>query len=345
MVYLCSMVHSAEHGFSPETERKVLVVDSGSALIGKEVMSRCEDTVVDDQEHGLFAVADGMGGMPHGDVASRLACTTLDSTFARSKKRGMAEKLQESVDVCANAMHAQKTDPKFAGMGTTLTAVAAEASTDGTVELAIAHVGDSRGYLIRQDSGVLERLTTDDGFVELLVSSGILPEAIGRAIDQSTKRGEDVPEHPVLKDRATLESAINAAIVPWNRFSRDLTSLKRCLRETENRLSSRHNRTATQLLYHMSSYLLNSMDTGATTSPTVRSVKARTGDTLVICSDGITDVLTEKEIETIVRESLLKKMSAREIARQIAEAAEASSGNRKKRDDRAVVVVILGQET
>jgi protein phosphatase len=60
-------------------------------------------------------------------------------------------------------------DPKRDGMGTTLTALLASAT--GT-ELALAHIGDSRAYLMR--GGVLQQMTKDDTFVQMLVDEGVI---------------------------------------------------------------------------------------------------------------------------------------------------------------------------
>ncbi|MGH2546502.1 MAG: Stp1/IreP family PP2C-type Ser/Thr phosphatase, partial [Actinomycetota bacterium] len=109
----------------------------------------------------LFAVADGMGGHQGGEVASKLALDTL-----REATDGTA--LAQAVQDANRAVFEQAgRDPALAGMGTTLTAFLAEGDT-----LRLAHVGDSRAYLLRD--GDLQRITTDHTVVEGLVEKGEL---------------------------------------------------------------------------------------------------------------------------------------------------------------------------
>lgn len=109
----------------------------------------------------LFAVADGMGGHQGGEVASRLALDTL-----REAADGAA--LAQAVQDANRAVFEQAgRDPALAGMGTTLTAFLAEGDT-----LRLAHVGDSRAYLLRD--GALQQITTDHTVVEGMVEKGEL---------------------------------------------------------------------------------------------------------------------------------------------------------------------------
>ncbi|HEX2030944.1 MAG TPA: Stp1/IreP family PP2C-type Ser/Thr phosphatase [Actinomycetota bacterium] len=117
----------------------------------------------------LFAVADGMGGHQGGEVASRLALEALGRGAPRSPGDGdpsgrLAEVVRE-----ANLAVLEKasTDPALHGMGTTLTAVVA-----GDQRIHLAHVGDSRAYLLRD--GQLRRLTKDHTVVERMVEQGRL---------------------------------------------------------------------------------------------------------------------------------------------------------------------------
>jgi protein phosphatase len=107
----------------------------------------------------LFAVADGMGGHQGGEVASSLALETI------GKGEGPLEQLVREANVAVYERAAQ--DPGLAGMGTTLTALLADG--DG---LRLAHVGDSRAYMLRD--GKLQRLTKDHTVVERLVDEGKL---------------------------------------------------------------------------------------------------------------------------------------------------------------------------
>lgn len=109
----------------------------------------------------LFAVADGMGGHQGGEVASKLALDTL------LKATDGAALVQAVQDANRAVFERAGSDPALAGMGTTLTAFLADRDT-----LRLAHVGDSRAYLLRD--GDLQRITTDHTVVEGLVEKGEL---------------------------------------------------------------------------------------------------------------------------------------------------------------------------
>lgn len=116
----------------------------------------------------LFIVADGMGGHQAGDVASRLASETFFEAYRGLRKKGTP--IQASMDLAvhkANAVVFKKaaSDIEKRGMGTTFSALVIAG-----MKAAIAHVGDSRIYLLRKDR--LRRLTTDHSFVEKLVEEG-----------------------------------------------------------------------------------------------------------------------------------------------------------------------------
>ena len=114
----------------------------------------------------LFAVADGMGGAQAGEVASALAAGALEESGANGGgERRVAELIQEA----NRRVHERATtDAATAGMGTTITAALVE--PDGRV--VFGHVGDSRAYLLRDDT--LEQLTNDHTLVAELVRRGEL---------------------------------------------------------------------------------------------------------------------------------------------------------------------------
>ncbi len=116
----------------------------------------------------LFVVADGMGGAQAGEVASRLAAETFAAGLPDD---GTSEqRLETRVREANRRIHeVSQGDRALNGMGTTITA----AYLDGD-ELSLAHVGDSRAYLLRD--GELTRLTRDHTLVEELVRRGELTE-------------------------------------------------------------------------------------------------------------------------------------------------------------------------
>jgi protein phosphatase len=115
----------------------------------------------------LLVVADGMGGHAGGDVASALTIAALVGLDRpdHSSDQSMSE-LERSIDRARqDLVDATTADPDLAGMGTTVTALLKSGNT-----LAMAHLGDSRAYLLRD--GVLAQVTVDHTFVQHLVDTG-----------------------------------------------------------------------------------------------------------------------------------------------------------------------------
>ena len=115
----------------------------------------------------LFVVADGMGGAQAGEVASEIAVRSFDDELPN----GSLPRRSSSVIEDANKrIHEQaRADESLHGMGTTTTAAYVDDD-----EVVIAHVGDSRAYLLRD--GELIRLTKDHSLVGELVARGKLTE-------------------------------------------------------------------------------------------------------------------------------------------------------------------------
>ena len=119
----------------------------------------------------LLVVADGMGGAAAGDLASAVA--TLEARDGNRRLddehllEHMAGIVQRANDKLADLI---ESDPELDGMGTTFSG----AAFSGTL-LGIAHIGDSRGYLLRD--GELRQLTHDHSWVQSLIDEGrITPE-------------------------------------------------------------------------------------------------------------------------------------------------------------------------
>jgi PPM family protein phosphatase len=114
----------------------------------------------------LFVVADGMGGAQAGEVASQMAVESFKHGLSdRSDPQdGLAQLVMQANARINERSHS---DPKHAGMGTTITAVYI-----GEEEVSIVHVGDSRAYCLRD--GELLRLTDDHSLVDELIRQGRL---------------------------------------------------------------------------------------------------------------------------------------------------------------------------
>lgn len=221
-----------------------------------------EDCFEIDQEQGLYLVADGMGGHRHGEVASRLAVDTIrgflgrvaggDATMPtlpepRLSRQGnllkMALRLAHD-----EVLRAIRDEPRLAGMGTTVVALSLEGST-----ASVAHVGDSRAYLVR--GGTLELLTQDHTWVNEQVTAGFLSHDQARI-------------HP-------LKNVVTRALGGESRLEVDL-----------------------------------------------REVEVQPGDLYLLCSDGLTTMLSDREIERCARDG----GSPQQICRSLIEAANRRGG-------------------
>lgn len=146
--------------------------------------TRNEDCFVADPALGLYVVCDGMGGSNAGDVASHLAADTilehLRSSTHRTPHSNQAgydanlsltsNQLIEAIRAANEVIHhASWANPGYAGMGTTVVAARLDKQA-----LSVAHVGDSRLYLVRQ--GVIQALTTDHSWVAEQVAQGIMTQ-------------------------------------------------------------------------------------------------------------------------------------------------------------------------
>jgi PPM family protein phosphatase len=128
------------------------------------------------QQGAVFAVCDGMGGAAAGEIASQLAVDIIyerlvDGLGDRPVKRDdLARRLVRAVEAAGlRIFHEAKADRSRRGMGTTVTAAALVDQV-----LFFAQVGDSRGYVLRNDT--LVQLTRDQSLVNQLIEAGQLTE-------------------------------------------------------------------------------------------------------------------------------------------------------------------------
>jgi serine/threonine protein phosphatase PrpC len=120
----------------------------------------------------VFAVADGLGGHRGGEVASAMAVEPLAALDGRdfADADQAAEALEGAVRAANRAiLQRGRSDPELRAMGTTVTAATVVAAGQA---LQLAHVGDSRAYLLR--AGELRQLTTDHTVVAEAVARGLL---------------------------------------------------------------------------------------------------------------------------------------------------------------------------
>lgn len=204
---------------------------------------------------GLYAVCDGMGGARAGEVASEMACRGL---LALDTAQATADELREAIIKVDRAIVDRSLGEEgLLGMGTTLTAALA-----GEGSLTLAHVGDSRAYLLRE--GDLIQLTDDHSWVGEMV-----------------RRGELTPAQ--------------AAVHP-------------------------HRSVITRVL-----------GTGGELEPDMIEVAVEAGDRVMICSDGLTGMVSDQELAGILQQDA----DPQTVAELLVQAALSGGG-----EDNVTVVVV-----
>jgi len=141
-----------------------------------------EDNYLINDELNLFVCCDGMGGHVGGEFASAIAVNTVEEVLTsleyRPEDHGLdaddgpveitREKLRYAVRLAGRRIFEKATEePEYKGMGTTCLALLME---NGNAYL--AHVGDSRGYVVRD--GVIEQLTEDHSLVNEKIKAGLI---------------------------------------------------------------------------------------------------------------------------------------------------------------------------
>lgn len=148
-----------------------------------------EDNYCVREDLGLFVVADGMGGHVAGEVAARVAVEELERFVASTKNTGPSDawpvlfdptlgqngnRLSAGMTEANHQIAAQiKRDENLQGMATTAVAILANGKPP-----ALAHVGDSRAYLLRDKK--FSRLTRDHSWVEEQMRAGALTPEVAR---------------------------------------------------------------------------------------------------------------------------------------------------------------------
>jgi serine/threonine protein phosphatase PrpC len=141
------------------------------------VRSNNEDNFYLDEKLGLLVVADGMGGHASGETASKLAVNVIRDYF-QGQQKGTADynlsyseatnRLNSAIRLANQAVfEAAQSSPQLKGMGTTIAAVLLTGN-----RLSIAHIGDSRVYLVR--AGNIEQLTDDHSVVNEQVKRDLI---------------------------------------------------------------------------------------------------------------------------------------------------------------------------
>jgi serine/threonine protein phosphatase PrpC len=143
-----------------------------------------EDNFLINEELNLFVVADGMGGHVGGEYASAISVNTVEEIVMNLELHGhpidvedpedpvdlTRERLRYAIRLAGRRIHEKaKEEPEYNGMGTTAVALLVE---NGNAF--VAHVGDSRAYLLRD--GRCDQLTEDHSLVNEKLKAGLITE-------------------------------------------------------------------------------------------------------------------------------------------------------------------------
>jgi protein phosphatase len=148
-----------------------------------------EDSYLINEDMGLYAVADGMGGHLGGEFASKLAVKTVEEVIQKfqndtdatqikgvnSDGTDLGDQLKHAIQEASRRIHRQALyDDNLRGMGTTVVVTLVNPKS-----LYIANVGDSRAYRIR--NGKIKQLTEDHSLVSEQVKAGVLSASDARS--------------------------------------------------------------------------------------------------------------------------------------------------------------------
>lgn len=182
------------------------IASGGVTNVGR-VRSNNEDCFRILEANNLFVLSDGMGGEAHGEVASALAVeTVVKHCLAPADKDAtlifgdLPQAWSEKTRRLVNAVHlankniydSAQAHPEQHGMGATLTAAWIDER-----RLSLAHVGDSRAYLLR--GGTLQQLTSDHSLVAEQVRRGILTLAEAERSEMQSVLLRALGAHPKIE--------------------------------------------------------------------------------------------------------------------------------------------------
>jgi protein phosphatase len=255
---------------SKKKVKKTLPVISACGMTDKgRNRENNEDNLLIDSEMGLYVVSDGIGGHQAGEKASEIVVKVLPIQL-NNRLQSAGEKDDDILSALSVSIrhlnrqifqHASEVQ-EYRGMGATIVSCLVKKSS-----AYIAHLGDSRIYLLRQ--GVMEQLTDDHSVVSMLQKLGKLTQ-------------KQVKSHP------------------------------------------------------MKHVIMRFVGMEADFPPDVKQINLQAGDRILLCSDGLTDMLSDREIGQI----LLDETNLTSVCAKLVNEANAAGG----RDNITVVVVQYGQK-
>ncbi len=169
------IVYDEDAAIDEPTHSGALILVTATAHTDKGLRrKRNEDSVLSREEDGIFVVADGMGGYRGGEIASKLAVSTIERAFVTQTFDGplddaiprRASELVRAIQMANEAiLERAESDNQLTGMGTTICAARFSANKQ---RLYVGHVGDSRVYCFR--NGKLRQMTSDHTMKDLGVT-------------------------------------------------------------------------------------------------------------------------------------------------------------------------------
>ena len=228
----------------------------------------------------VAVVADGIGGNNAGEVASKIAVDQVQATMRAEPTMAIDERMELALQQANRAIfNTGQNSPELLGMGSTL--VMAAIADD---VLYVAHVGDSRAYVVR--GGVASRLTLDHTWAQEAIE-------IGRLTPEEARRH---PNRNVIKRFLGVDETLAV--------DHQIVDLAQAAGEIE----------------------------GPGRWPMTGQLRLQPGDTVLLCSDGLTDELSDAEVQAVMR-----KYEPQAAAEQLVAQANAHGG----RDNITVVLLRL----
>ena len=155
-------------------------------------------------------VADGMGGHASGDVASRMALDTLTGAFSSLPDGDLGQALKQAYRQANDMIYAAaEAEPTHAGMGTTLTSALLHGKY-----ATVAHVGDSRAYLVRGEG--ITQVTRDHTVVSDEVAQGRISADAAKTDPRRNRLTHAVGTHPRLE--RNLPGIFELTLLPGDRL-------------------------------------------------------------------------------------------------------------------------------
>jgi protein phosphatase len=154
------------------------ITSAGITNVGMKRQNN-EDNYLINDEVGVYVCCDGMGGHAGGDYASQIAVTTVEEVMANIRDEGAVdddaaedqitqEKIKYAIRLAGKRIYERaQADPEFRGMGTTAVILLFRRGM-----AYLAHVGDSRGYLLR--GGQITQRTEDHSWVNEQIKAGLI---------------------------------------------------------------------------------------------------------------------------------------------------------------------------